>query len=46
MHQRSRVVAIDRARAVRRALMWLLLAGGVALAVAAFQAVQSVALAA
>ena len=46
MRHRTRIVALDRALALRRALLWLLLAGGVALAIAAFQAVQTIALAA
>jgi hypothetical protein len=46
MRHRSQIVALDRTVAVRRALMFLLLAGGIALAIAAFQAVQSISLSA
>ena len=46
MRHMTRAIAVDRTRTVRRALLWLLFAGGLALAVAAFQAVQTVALAA
>lgn len=46
MRSRSRAVPMDFARGVRRALALLLLAGALALALAAFQAVQSVVFAA
>ena len=46
MRNRTRAVPVDLARGVRRALGLLLLAGALALAMAAFQAIQSVVFAA
>jgi len=42
MRNRTRAISWDLARSLRRALVLLLLAGALALALAAFQAVQSV----